>query len=307
AVLAPGASLAAVIVLASHSQRTQLPLAGMWSVSPVPDGGQPPVTIEVPGNVAVTGGILRWTRTFALDLDAAPGVAWLEFAATANRGVVHLNGAQVGSLQAFTRTRLDVRATLVSRGENRLEVDLDDRLGSDTVPGAEVEPLVPQLGALAYTLVAPWEPQNGIVREVSLGFAPRAIISDVFAEPRLGNPDTFSIRVRVNGPVTDNTRVAVALADGEQRVSDGLAARTGPDSFEITLRVPQARRWSPDDPHLYNLIVTLAEGAVIDAVFDRVGLRAIKIQGNRFELNGAPLFLRGVTRHDLYGSRGFVV
>lgn len=307
AALVPSASFAAVTVLKPHSQRTHLDLAGAWSVGPVPDGGQQPVTIQVPNNVPVTGGVLRWTRTFTLNLDAAPGVAWLEFAGVANRGVVRLNGGQVGTLEAFTRTRLDVRAMLITQGENRLEVELDDRLGSNTVPGAEVEPLVPQLGALAYTLVAPWEPQNGVVREVLLGFAPRAIVSDVFAEPQLGSPDRFRIRVRINGPVSATTRVAVALSDGEQRINDGLAIRTGADTFEITLNVPQARRWSPVDPHLYNLIVTLAEGAVIDAVFDRVGLRAITIRGNRFELNGAPLFLRGVTRHDLYGTRGFVV
>lgn len=300
-------NVAAVTVIPSHSQRTQLTLTGTWSVGPVPDGGQLPVNIEVPGNVPVTGGTLRWTRTFVLNLDASPGVAWLEFGGVANRGVVRLNGAQVGTLEAFTRTRLDVRATLVTHGENRLEVDLDDRLGSATVPGAEIEPLVAQLGALAYTLVAPWEPQNGIVRDVLLGFAPRAVIRDVFAEPRLGATDTFIVRVRVTGAVSDRTRIAVGLLDGEQRVTDGLATRTGPDMFEITLSVPQATRWSPSHPHLYNLIATLAEDAVIDAVFDRVGLRTIKVKGNRFELNGTPLFLRGVTRHDLYGARGFVV
>lgn len=307
AVLTPNASVASVRVIATHSQRSQVSLAGPWSVSRVPDGGQLPVTIDVPGSVPLTGGILRWTRTFQLNLDNAPGVAWLEFAGVATRGVVRLNGAQVGSLEAFTRTRLDVRAALVTHGENRLEVDLDDRVGSDTVPGGEIAPLVPQYGALAYTLVAPWEPQNGIVREVTLGFAPRAIIRDVFAEPRLGSPDTLIVRVRVSGTLSNNARVAVGLSDGEQRVTDGLATRTGNETFEITLNVPQAQRWSPSNPHLYNLIATLEEGALIDAVFDRVGVRAIKIQGNRFELNGAPVFLRGVTRHDLYGARGFVV
>ncbi len=299
--------LAALEVITAQSQRTQLGLAGTWTVSPVPDGGQPPLTIEVPANVAVTGGTLRWTRTFTLNLDAAPGVAWLEFAAVANRGVVRLNGVEVGSLQAFTRARFDVRAALVTHGENRLEVDLDDRLDSTTVPGAEVEPLVPQLGALAYTLVAPWEPRNGIVRDVTLGFAPRAVIRDVFAEPRLGSTDTLSVRVRITGAVSDRTRVAVALQDGEQPVAVGLATRIGPDTFAITLSVPQAIRWSPSNPHLYNLIATLAEDAVIDAVFDRIGMRSIAVKGHRFELNGAPLFLRGVTRHDLYGARGFVV
>lgn len=305
--LAVATNCVALTVMPAHSQRTQLSLAGTWSVAAVPAAGQQPATIEVPGNVPVTGGILRWTRTFALNLTVSPGLAWLEFGGVANRGVVRLNGAQVGTLEAFTRTRLDVRAALVIRGENRLEVDLDDRLGASTVPGAEVEPLVPQLGALAYTLVAPWEPQNGIVREVTLTVAPRAVIRDVFAEPRLGTPDTFIVRVRVNGTIGDQTRVAVGLSDGEQRVDDGLATRTGADSYTITLKVPQASRWSPTNPHLYNLIATLAEDTVIDAVFDRVGMRSFKVNGKRFELNGAPLFLRGVTRHDLYGAGGFVV
>ena len=45
--------LAALEVITAQSQRTQLALTGTWTVSPVPDGGQPPVTLEVPAKVQV--------------------------------------------------------------------------------------------------------------------------------------------------------------------------------------------------------------------------------------------------------------
>ncbi len=63
--------------------------------------------------------------------------------------------------------------------------------------------------------------------------------------------------------------------------------------------IPNAALWSPDDPQLYDLDVSLLrDGTVIDSVTSYFGMRKIEVrpddQGvNRLFLNNAPLFQFG--------------
>ena len=298
-------SAAAAEPIDAYSKRSHLSLGGVWTLAPLANPDFTPQAMQVPGDVAMVGGVLRWSRRFDLDLASAPVVAWLDIGGVANHGIVRLNGRVVGTLEPFTRMRLDVRDALVTRGGNVLEIELDDRQLSTTVPGAEVEPLVATLGALAYTLVAPWEPRNGIVREISLDYSSAPIIADVFATPILGNVDRLELRVRVSGPVTKQMQVVVGLLHAGQLLGAAQALRNASGEFEAQISVPGATRWSPDNPYLYELIVSLTDGAPLDAVLERVGFRSIEVRGNRFRLNGAPLFLRGITRHDIYAGGSF--
>lgn len=291
----------------AYSKRSHLSLSGDWTLAPVANPDFTPQPIHVPGDIPIVGGVLRWSRRFDLDVASAPVVAWLDIGGVANHGIVRLNGSLVGTLEPFTRTRLDVRGALVTRGANVLEIELDDRQLSTTVPGAAVEPLVATLGALAYTLVGPWEPRNGIVREISLDYSSAPIIADVFATPILGDVDRLDLRIRVSGPVTHQMQLAVGLLHAGQLLSAVPALRNANGEFEARISLPGATRWSPDNPYLYELIVSLTDGAPLDAVLERVAFRSIEARGNRFRLNGAPLFLRGITRHDIYPGGSFVV
>jgi hypothetical protein len=52
--------------------------------------------------------------------------------------------------------------------------------------------------------------------------------------------------------------------------------------------------WSPADPNLYNLQVSLADASgVVDSYTTRFGFRTFTVDGSRFLLNGRPFWLRG--------------
>jgi beta-galactosidase/beta-glucuronidase len=65
--------------------------------------------------------------------------------------------------------------------------------------------------------------------------------------------------------------------------------------------MPNAKRWSPDTPHLYDLRLTLLDGSsdsheVLDEVTSYAGLRSIEIRADRegtghILLNGEPIYL----------------
>ncbi|WP_010665279.1 glycoside hydrolase family 2 TIM barrel-domain containing protein [Marinilabilia salmonicolor] len=60
------------------------------------------------------------------------------------------------------------------------------------------------------------------------------------------------------------------------------------------------RKWTAEDPYLYNLILTLkdSEGNVVEAIPSKVGFREIEIQDGTLLVNGKKVKLKGVNRHD---------
>lgn len=74
---------------------------------------------------------------------------------------------------------------------------------------------------------------------------------------------------------------------------------------EAPLRVPSARFWSPDDPHLYQLTVVLTDGQrVTDAYTLEIGIRTVAVEGDRLLLNGRPVTLRGFGKHEDFALTG---
>ena len=79
---------------------------------------------------------------------------------------------------------------------------------------------------------------------------PASSISSVDLYPNLTN-NTLRVRVFTRGDVTGHTVLAEAL-NGTTVVGTATGGFT-----EFSVPVPNARRWTPDDPFLYNLRVTL--------------------------------------------------
>lgn len=74
-----------------------------------------------------------------------------------------------------------------------------------------------------------------------------------------------------------------------------LSITRPPGVFELSL--PTAPQWTPSQPVLLTLNVTLRskDGRVIDRVIKRWGMRDFTVQERRFHLNGHPIFLRAAT------------
>jgi beta-galactosidase len=109
---------------------------------------------------------------------------------------------------------------------------------------------------------------------------------------------------------------ARAGADGRLTVSaDGAAGvrlldPTGrtvlserPDG-DLEARIRSPRLWSAEDPNLYTLVLDDGDG---DTVSCSVGFRTVEIRDRRLLVNGQPIFVHGVNRHDDDDLRGRAV
>jgi beta-galactosidase len=106
--------------------------------------------------------------------------------------------------------------------------------------------------------------------------------------------------------------VSVGLEGAERAQWEALAPQLDPPiDGRATLRteIPDVRRWSAEQPHLYPLHVALRSpsGEAIEELDLRVGFRKVEIDGVRLLINGATVLIHGVNRHDFDQFTGRVV
>lgn len=117
-----------------------------------------------------------------------------------------------------------------------------------------------------------YSPVSGIWQTVWLEPVPARHIADIRNDPDI---DRSVVEVTVNPDQMDEELTAVAIAKiGEQEI--GRAA--GPVNAPLTVPVPDARLWWPDDPFLYDLEVRLMRGEeIVDSATSYFGMRKISL------------------------------
>lgn len=152
---------------------------------------------------------------------------------------------------------------------------------------------------------------SGIFRDVWLIAAPRADFADVFTVPGF-DPDrsigTLDVTLAFHAPPAGAT-VAAELRDPGGRPVAVAAAPAATDGARLTLTVPDAQPWTAETPALHTLQLTLrdAAGAVLALATHRTGFRTIACRDGRILVNGRPILLRGVNRHDAHPDKGRAV
>ncbi|MGN0846642.1 MAG: glycoside hydrolase family 2 protein [Kiritimatiellia bacterium] len=108
------------------------------------------------------------------------------------------------------------------------------------------------------------------------------------------------------GRVELEAQFAGAGAPGEFTAAvafDGAAAReVAFTNRRATVSVPNARPWSPEAPHLHRVSVAWPHGA--EPVRARFGVRQVGTAAGRVTLNGRPVYLKGVNRHEAHYEFG---
>ncbi|MFV2114820.1 AbfB domain-containing protein [Micromonospora sp. LOL_025] len=230
---------------------------------------------------------LFYRRTFTVPADWSGRRTLLHFGAVDWQATVWVNGAQVGGhtggYDAFT---FDVTPHLHG-GTNEIVVKVWDP--TDSRQDGSLPPIGKQTkspGGIFYT------PNSGIWQTVWLEPVPTASISSVDVYPNLSG-NTLRVRVFTRGNVAGHSVLAEAL-NGSTVVGSATGGFT-----DFSVPVPNARRWSPDDPFLYGLRVTLRDpaGARTDRTTHYFGMREITtgMVGGvlRPKLNGQFVFQAG--------------
>jgi beta-galactosidase len=143
---------------------------------------------------------------------------------------------------------------------------------------------------------------SGIERDVWLMAAPATRARDVFAKASLDKTyrdGRLSVEIDVRRP-KPGTRVRATLLDGDHAILTRTAAPTADGKVALVAQAPDIKTWSAETPNLYTLLVEVldAKGALIQATASRIGFRTVAIKDGQVMVNGRPIVIRGVNRHE---------
>lgn len=148
---------------------------------------------------------------------------------------------------------------------------------------------------------------SGIFRDVWLYPTPNVAIRDFFATSDFDdnyNNATFSIDVSVKnyGKVKSLARNLQVSIAGKQLKTTIPPIEAGEEYvLNLKTQLESPLKWTAETPHLYPLLLSLAEGNETKQVTGtEFGFRKLEIAGNRILLNGIPFKQKGVNRveHD---------
>jgi beta-galactosidase/beta-glucuronidase len=216
---------------------------------------------------------------------------WLHFGAVDYEATVWLNGRLAGQHRGgYTPFRFEITPHLRA-GANELVVRAIDDTRSPLQPSGKQSP-EPESHGVMYTRI------TGIWQTVWLEARPQAFLERAKFWPDLDN-ERVLVQVWVNG-AADNLTVKATARAGSETVATAKASARGCFA-SLWLKIKDPRVWSPDDPFLYDLEVTLNEGRrSVDRVGSYFGMRKVHLAPPAICLNNTPLFQRLVLDQGYY-------
>jgi beta-galactosidase len=233
-----------------------------------------------------------YRRTFTLPAEWSGRQVFLHFAGVESAMYVWVNGQKVGySEDSRTPAEFDITKYL-KPGENLVAAE------------------VYRFSDGSYLEDQDFWRLSGIFREVFVWSAPSVHVRDFEVKPQLDSAyrnGTLALTVKLAnyGAATERT-VEAKLID---RMGNNIATistqpirvpANGVGEVNLTRNVASPRQWSAEQPYLYQLLITLkdAAGAVQEVIPWKVGFRSVEIRNAQMLVNGKPVYIKGVNRHE---------
>jgi beta-galactosidase len=144
---------------------------------------------------------------------------------------------------------------------------------------------------------------SGLFRDVYLLSRPQNHIFDYGVQPSFSSEYrrvTLDIRAEYTG--APSTVTAALFDPGGNPVAKGA---TQDGALRFTVEDPVL--WTAETPSLYTLLWETRDGECCEAIADRIGLRDISVRDGVLKINGAPVRLKGVNRHDSDPVTGYTL
>ncbi|NGP77782.1 beta-glucuronidase [Balneolaceae bacterium YR4-1] len=199
----------------------------------------------------------------------------LYFGAVNYKAEVYLNGTKLGThIGGFTPFSFEV-TNLLNEKDNFLILKVDNTRKKEGIP----------------TLNTDWWNYGGITRDVKLVEMPQTFIRDYMIQLSPENAQTIEGFMSLDGTSSANQEVTISIPELDLRKTLNTDSE---GSASLDLKSDNINYWSPENPYLYEVVLTTPS----DTLEDRIGFRTIETEGGRILLNDQPVFLRGISIHE---------
>ena len=158
---------------------------------------------------------------------------------------------------------------------------------------------------------------SGIERNVMLIARPKVRIKDFELLADLQNEykdGAFQVKFTLdNRQNVKGSTIQLKVLDGNKEIASArLTARSNADTLLTFAKdFPDVKRWTAETPNLYTLVVNTLnkKGAVAESFVQRFGFRKVEMKHGMLHVNGTPILIKGVNRHehDMHKGRSISV
>jgi beta-galactosidase len=159
---------------------------------------------------------------------------------------------------------------------------------------------------------------SGIERDVYLYSTPKTHIFDYFAMATLFNDYSDGL-INLEAVIKDYSGKSArydltmrVLSDGEVVAEENERIKVGKNNEAIVSfnrEIPGVDKWSAEIPNLYTLVLELknSKGESLEYISSKMGFRTSEIRHGQLLVNGVPITLKGVNRHEHDEYEGHVI
>jgi len=244
-------------------------------------------------------GVAFYRRKFTIPGDWEGKAAELTFDAVNYLSEVWINDQVVGFHEGgFTPFTFRVDRLIIAGEENTLTLRV---VGPILLTDKSIDGMgrmeVPQWrGAIT----------GGIWQSVTLKTSGKALVGDVFIEPKLEN-NSAVISWDVENTAAENLpalleiKILDAAGKAVSQKQEKIKLLPGSNKNTWNFEIPDALYWSMDNPYLYTAEVILkTDGIVSDRWESHFGMREFTIRDEKFYLNGEAIYLKACFFEGLY-------
>ncbi|KAK3933946.1 glycoside hydrolase [Diplogelasinospora grovesii] len=155
---------------------------------------------------------------------------------------------------------------------------------------------------------------SGIFRDVHLiSFPAKTRIEDWFLRTDLdSNYENGCLEATIDVKATTVATVKVTVKElpenGGQEMSGAEGSLSKDGKLELSVPVKNPKKWTAETPHLYRVEISLSSDCgMIQTVHQNFGFRKVELKKGLICVNGKPIRIRGVNRHDHHARHGRAV
>lgn len=206
---------------------------------------------------------------------------------------IWINGIPLGQHEGgHLPFAFEINSSIKWNAKNRITIQVENIMKTNRVPTGNVtQGSFQNFPASNYDFF----PYAGLNRPVWLYSVPAdASIRDVTVKTNFqGSTGVMNVKVEEKGSVSKGK---VIITGTNTVIETSITFKNGVALASI--KIPNVRLWSTEDPYLYSVVVTLGDGAIKDRYALESGVRTIATDDKHILLNGKPIFLKGFGKHE---------
>jgi len=120
---------------------------------------------------------------------------------------------------------------------------------------------------------------------------------------------SLNIKLKLNKKPSTPLTAIFELKDGEKLISSANLKFDTSANASLKLPVVSPKLWTAETPNLYQAVVKIkdANGNILEVIPQTIGFRKVEIKDGKFLVNGKPVLIKGVNRHETDPITGHVI